>query len=181
MLTRQNQNIARTSNASGKQGQLVFFLISTLFLAGCADRFQPDAVAEIQVAPVTVTVKVLNQTQLDVFFDDNRTDLLILPTTIGYAKGSERLAASFRRQLLAQGADPDNVDLLHLKGEVSGVTVSFVRQRTQVSECQPYRYRNELGFGHTPQATGCYVEGNRWMSLQHPERAAQPAAMDKVR
>ena len=91
------------------------------------------------------------------------------------------MAASFRRQLLAQGADPDNVDLLHLKGEVSGVTVSFVRQRTQVSECQPYRDRNELGFGHTPQATGCYVEGNRWMSLQHPERAAQPAAMGKVR
>ena len=159
----------------------MFFLASTLFLAGCADRFQPDAVAEIQVVPVTVAAKALNQTQLDAFFDDNRTDLLILPTTIGYAQGSEKLAASFRRQLLAQGADPDNVDLLHLKGEGRGVTVSFVRQRTQVSECRPYRYVNELGFGHTPQATGCYVEGNRWLSLQHPERAAQPAAMDKVR
>lgn len=181
MLTRHNQNTARTSTASGKHGRLVFFLASTLFLAGCADRFQPDAVAEIQVVPVTVAAKVLNQTQLDAFFDDNRTDLLTLPTRIGYAQGSEKLAASFRRQLLAQGADPDNVDLLHLPGEGRGVTVSFVRQRVQASACPSYSSGNELGFERKPQAMGCYVESNRWMSLQHPERAAQPAAMDKVR
>lgn len=148
------------------------FITATLLITGCNHRFQPDAVTEIAITPLTIQAQGLNQAQLSAFLSHNRTLLLTEPVTLAWTGGdAKKMAVLFSDQLRSLGADPVNLSVHEAPNGIPGVTVSYVTHRVQTPDCLPYDSINLFDKHRLPRQQGCFANSNRWQSLVHPERA----------
>ncbi len=155
---------------------LLVVLMSSVLLFGCAERVAERNGISVDLVPVTYTFKAkVDKTnrdkvdkQVNEYLDTHRekvqTEQLFFTWSSELAK--EHVLKT-KKMLLQQGIDPQNI---HVAEQSNGIgpfnlTLSLQQYQVLVPRCEGVQV-NRFDF----TTHDCFVEGNRWHSLQHPEK-----------
>lgn len=157
-------------------------LVSCMLVSvvGCAESVRDRDNSYVEVSPVDylLNIKIKDkkaqqaQQQLDQFITEHWNDVVEQKVTLYWATSTgKNVIDKTYAELLNKGVNVDNLTREPFKVEDKAHYDFGINLRTyhvQVPVCE-YTTIQKYGFN----ADGCNVEGNRWLSLSHPERAIE--------